>query len=125
MKHKLYFYAVIACLTVINALLLASPNLLGKIGLLIYHYRFLRTFPRTLLTVSIAVVIAVLITEFIALLVKNKTVKRSIGIVILLFFVTLCAAALYKTIIDFTAWSYAHTGSDSDMVRICYLACSC
>lgn len=110
MKRKLYFYLVIACLTVLNALLLASPNLLGKIGLLIYHYRFLRTFPRTLLTVSIAVIIAVLITEFVALLVKNKTVKRSIGIIILIFFVVLCAAALYKTIIDFTAWSYAHTG---------------
>lgn len=76
MKRKLYFYLVVACLSVINSLLLASPNLLGKIGLLIYHYRFLRTFPRTLLTVSIAVVFAVLIAEFIALLVKNRTLKK-------------------------------------------------
>lgn len=110
MKRKFYFYLVIGCLTVINALLLSSPNLLGKIGLLIYHYKFLRTFPRTLLTVSIAVIIAVLITEFIALLVKNRTLKKSFAVMLLLIFVVLCGAALYKTILDFTAWSYAHTG---------------
>lgn len=110
MKRKLYFYLIIGCLTVINALLLSSPNLLGKIGLLIYHYKFLRTFPRTLLTVSIAVIIAVLITEFIALLVKNRSLKKSFAVILLLLFVALCGAALYKTMLDFTAWSYAHTG---------------
>ena len=110
MKRKLYYFLVVACLTVINALLLASPNLLGKLGLLIYHYRFLRTFPRTLLTVSIAVIIAVMISEFIALLVKNKRIKRFFGVVLLLVFVVLCAAALYKTVIDFTGWTYSHTG---------------
>jgi hypothetical protein len=110
MKRKLYFYSVVACLTVVNALLLSSPNLLGKIGLLIYHYRFLRTFPRTLLTVSIAVVAVLLLAEFIALLVKNQTLKRNVGIFLLLIFIALCGAALYKTVIDFTAWSYAHTG---------------
>lgn len=110
MKRRLYFFLVVGCLTVINALLLASPNLLGKIGLLIYHYRFLRTFPRTLLTVSIAVVIAVLIAEFIALLVKNKMLKKSFGVILLLIFVALCGAAILKTMLDFTSWSYAHTG---------------
>jgi hypothetical protein len=110
MKRKLYFYIVIACLTLIDALLLSSPNLLGKLGLMIYKYSYLRTFPRTLITVSIAVSIAILIAEFVGLLVRNKTVKRSFGIILLLIFVTLSAAALYKTIIDFSAWAYSHTG---------------
>lgn len=110
MKRTRYFYLVVACLAVINAWLLASPNVLGKIGLLIYHYRFLRTFPRTLLTVSIAVILAVLMVEFIALLVKNRKLKRSAGMVILLAGLALCGAALYKTVLDFTSWAYAHTG---------------
>jgi hypothetical protein len=110
MKRKLYFWVVVACLTLIDALLLSSPNVLGKIGLLIYKYSYLRTFPRTLVTVSGVVVVAMLITEFVGLLVRNRTLKRSIGIILLLMFVILSAAALYKTVADFSAWTYAHTG---------------
>jgi uncharacterized membrane protein len=110
MKRTIYFYGAIACLTVINALLLSSPNLLGKIGLFVYKYNYLRTFPKTLLTVFIAVVIAICIAEFIGLLVKNRKVKRNFGIVLLLIFVALLATALYKTMIDFSAFTYAHTG---------------
>lgn len=110
MKRKLYFYIVVACLTLIDALLLSSPNLLGKLGLIIYKYSYLRTFPRTLITISIAVVIAILISEFVGLLVKNRMLKRSFGIILLLIFVALSAAALYKTISDFSTWTYSHTG---------------
>lgn len=110
MKRKLYFYIVVACLALIDALLLSSPNLLGKIGLLIYKYSYLRTFPRTLVTVSIVMVVALLIAEFVGLLVKNRRLKRSIGIILLLMFVVLSAAAFYKTVVDFSTWTYAHTG---------------
>jgi hypothetical protein len=107
---KLYFYVVIACLVLIDALLLSSPNLLGKVGLVIYKYFYLKNFTRTLLTVSILVLVAVLITEFIALLVKNGKLKRNVGIILLLIFVALSGAVLYKTVVNFLAWSYAHTG---------------
>lgn len=110
MKRKVYFYGVVVCLTVVDAVLLSSPNLLGKIGLFIYKYSYLRTFPKTLLTVSVAVLAAVSIAEFIGLLVKNKRVKRNFGIVLLLILIALMATALYKTIIDFSAFTYAHTG---------------
>lgn len=107
---KLYFYIVVTCLVLIDSLLLSSPNLLGKIGLVIYKYFYLKNFPRTLLTVSILVLVALLISEFITLLVKNKKLKRSVGIFLLLILVALCGAILYKTIISFLAWTYAHTG---------------
>lgn len=107
---KLYFYIIIVCLVLIDALLLSSPNLLGKIGLIIYKYSYIRTFPRTLITVSIVVIVALLIAEFVALMVKNRTLKRSFGIILLLIFITLSAAALYKTCIDFSGWTYSHTG---------------
>ena len=107
---KLYFYGVVACLVLIDSLLLSNPNLLGKVGLAMYKYFYLKTFPRTLLTVSIFILVALLIAEFIALLVKNAKLKRNVGVVLLLIFVALSGAVLYKTIISFLAWSYAHTG---------------
>lgn len=110
MKKKLSFYLVVACLTVIDALLLSSPNLLGKIGLFIYRYSYLRTFPKTLLTVSLAVGISVVLAEIIAWLAGRQVIKRGLGGILLVVLILLCAAALYKTIHDFSAWSYAHTG---------------
>lgn len=110
MKRKLYFYSVVACLVVIDALLLSSPNLLGKIGLAIYKYFYLKNFPRTLLTVVILALVAILITEFISLLVKNQRLKRSVGVILLLVLVALSGVVLYQTVVSFLAWSYAHTG---------------
>lgn len=110
MKLKAYFYIVVACLVLIDALLLSSPNLLGKVGLAIYKYFYLKNFPRTLLTVSILVLVALLITEFVALLVRNRKLKRGFGIILLLVFVTLSGMVLYQTVVSFFAWTYAHTG---------------
>lgn len=110
MKRNAYFFVIIVCLAVLDAVLLSSPNFLGKLGLFIYKYSYLRTFPKTLLTVSIAVVIAMLIAAFIRLLVKKQIIKRSLGLVLLWIFVAVSAAALVKTVLDFSAWSYAHTG---------------
>lgn len=108
--RKLYFYLIVICLVVFDAFLLSSPNLLGKIGLLIYKYNYLRTFPKTLVTVSILVIVALLIAEFVALLVKNKRLKRNMGIFLLLIFVTLAASALGTTMVDFSTGAYSHTG---------------
>lgn len=110
MKRKIFFYILVAALVLIDALLLSSPNLLGKVGLMIYKYFYLKNFPRTLATVTILVVAAVLIAEFIALLVRNKRLKRSFGIILLLVFVVLSGFVLYQTIVSFQAWTYAHTG---------------
>ncbi|MFN8336165.1 MAG: hypothetical protein U0U09_13630 [Cyclobacteriaceae bacterium] len=109
MKKKLFFYVLVAALVLIDALLLSSPNLLGKVGLVIYKYFYLKNFPRTLLTVTILVLAAVLISEFVALLVRNKRLKRSFGIILLTVLVILSAFILYQTVISFQAWTYAHT----------------
>lgn len=110
MKKKLFFYVLLAALVLIDALLLSSPNLLGKMGLVIYKYFYLKNFQRTLLTVTILVLAAVLISEFVALLVRNKRLKRSFGIILLTVLVILSAFILYQTVMSFQAWTYAHTG---------------
>jgi hypothetical protein len=110
MKKQLFFYLIVVALILIDALLLSSPNLLGKVGLVIYKYFYLKNFPRTLATVTILVLAAVLIAEFIALLVKNKRLRRSFGIIMLLVFALLSAFVLYQTVMSFQAWAFAHTG---------------
>ncbi len=104
------FYYLVAALTVLNGYLLSKPNLLGKIGLILYKYYYLRTFPRTLLTVSVICAAAIIFTELISLIVRKGLVTRIVGMVICMLFTGLAFAQLVKTGIDFSSWSYSHTG---------------
>jgi len=110
MKSRITFYLLIFSLVVLDSVLLRSPNLLGKIGLIVYNYHYLRTFPKALLTVSLVVGGAVVIGEVIRFLVKRSAIKRITGKVVLIVLMALVAAVFVKTAIDFTAWSYSHTG---------------
>jgi len=110
MKTRVTFYLFITALTVLDAVLLRSPNLLGKIGLIIYKYDYLRTFPKALVTVALVVGIAVSIAEFVRLFVRMEMLKRYIGRIILFVFLAASTAILVKTALDFRAWSYSHTG---------------
>ena len=110
MRNRLNFYLFIAALTALDAVLLRSPNLLGKIGLLIYKYHYLRTFPKTLLTVSLVVALAAIIAETIRFVVKKEIIKSLLGKVLLFLLTILSAALLVKTGMDFSAGTYSHTG---------------
>jgi hypothetical protein len=110
MKKRAMFYLLVAALIVLDSVLIRSPNLLGKIGLIIYKYSYLRTFPRTLMTVGSVVGIAVLITEIIRWMTNRRVLKRTISISILLVLTLVSIGLLVKTGVDFTAWSYSHTG---------------
>ncbi len=111
MKKKLRFYLVLFILVLLDSVLITSPNLLGKIGLFIYNYYYLRTFPWALLTVSLVIIIAIAISEIISLLVRKQIVKRITGFIVLFILMLLSCAILIKTNIDFSTWTYGHTGS--------------
>lgn len=110
MKSRLTFYLFIAALVVLDAVLIRSPNLLGKIGLVIYHYNYLRTFPKALLTISIGVGICAIIAEVVRFSVGKQLIKGLSGKVILFLLTTLSVALLIKTGMDFSSGSYSHTG---------------
>lgn len=110
MKKRITFYCFVFALIVLDGVLLRSPNLLGKIGLIVYKYSYLRTFPKALLTVTIVVGMAVVLSEVIRFLVARGSVKKSSGRIIMLIFLIISIAMLVKTGLDFQAWSYAHTG---------------
>jgi len=107
---KLKIYGLLISLVVVDAILLANANMLGKIGLFIHKYEFLKNFPRALVTISLMVGIAAGFVEVVLLLMRNERMKRA-GVTILSF-MTICtlAVAIYTSIMFFTKWTYTHTG---------------
>jgi hypothetical protein len=104
------FFIVIALLSVIDSLLLAKPNLLGKVGLLIFKYNYLRTFPRALLTVSIVVGTAMIFGELVIYLERRKGLSKTLSGILLFFLVVACSGLLAKLFMDFSKGVYSHTG---------------
>ena len=110
MIRKVTFYWILVTLMLVDAWLLSKPNLLGKIGLIIYKYHYLRTFPRTLMTVWIVVSISILIVWAISYLKKLEKLSKVMATAILGIFFVASIAMMTKIYIDFTAWSYSHSG---------------
>jgi hypothetical protein len=108
---RILYFVSVALLSVIDALLLAKPNLLGKIGLWVYKYSYLRTFPRALVTVSIVVGATLLISELIVMAKKRKWMSKSVGTITVLIFTLASIGILAKVVMDFSHGSYSHTGS--------------
>ncbi|MFN7791255.1 MAG: hypothetical protein ACK5NM_01780, partial [Cyclobacteriaceae bacterium] len=80
------------------------------IGLWVFKYSYLRTFPRALITVSIVVGTAFLIGELIVFLGKKKWIKKNVGLLLLLIFFLAASGILAKVIHDFSKGIYSHTG---------------
>lgn len=109
MKSRLMFYGFIGLLTGLDAFLISNPNLLGKLGFIIYKYSYLRTFPKALVTVSIVVFSIILITEGLVLIAKRQAPSKKLtGLFIVI--IVLLIGVLVKTELDFQSWSYNHTG---------------
>jgi hypothetical protein len=109
MKHR-SFYIVLIILVFLDGVLLASPNLIGKIGLLIYKHYYLRTFSRTLITITLVCGSFALICLVFQMLVNRKLLRRNVArffLSVLLIFVVI---AFGRIILDFSSWSYSHTG---------------
>ncbi|HRG09864.1 MAG TPA: hypothetical protein PLJ08_14915 [Cyclobacteriaceae bacterium] len=107
---RITWWIVLAVLTIIDAYLIAKPNLLGKLGFIIYKYHYLRTFPRALLTVAIVVAAVWLITQVIVWLGYKEVIAKRTAIIILSVFLVLFVFVGVKTALDFQSWSYSHSG---------------
>lgn len=110
MKSRLNFYLFITALVILDAVLIRSPNLLGKIGLLVYKYHYLRTFPKALLTVSLVVGVATVFSETIRFAVKKQVIKNLVGKLLFFLLTSLSVALAIKVGLDFSSGSYAQTG---------------
>ena len=110
MIRKVTFYWILLTLILVDSWLLSKPNILGKIGLIIYKYHYLRSFPRTLLTVWTVVSISILIVLLIQYLERQKKLTRGVSNFILGAFLVASLLMIAKVYIDFTSWSYSHAG---------------
>jgi hypothetical protein len=107
---KIIWWILLALLTIADAYLIAKPNLLGKLGFIIYKYHYLRTFPRALVTVAIVVVTVLVLTEVLVWLFNKQILSRKAIVSVLIFLLLIFSFALIKTALDFQSWSFSHSG---------------
>lgn len=55
MRSKLNVLVLLIILCITNAYLLSHPNLVGKLGVLVYKHNYIKTFPKAILTVFLTV----------------------------------------------------------------------
>lgn len=106
MKSNLFFYLILAVLVVVDAWLLAHPNLLGKIGVMMFKYDMIRTFPRALATVGLTALVCQGIVLGLHLKATKKTTFAVLGA-----FLVLSIGILINTYFKFSSGTYAMTGA--------------
>ncbi len=106
MKKDTFFYATLTLLSVVAAWLLAHPNLIGRLGILMYNYDSIKTLPRAFGTVTLTVAIALIVSYLAQSKIKNKAGSIILGICL--------AGSLYlliDTYLKFSTGTYAMTGA--------------
>ncbi|GGN11490.1 hypothetical protein GCM10010967_54220 [Dyadobacter beijingensis] len=105
MNRKWSSLLLLLVLSVTDAYLLAHPNLIGKIGVLVYKHHYIRNFPRALLTVAIVVGISLAINEVVYRLTQKKT-----AIFTYLALTAVSVAWFMYVFVAFSSFSYRITG---------------
>ncbi|MDQ6482480.1 hypothetical protein [Dyadobacter sp. LHD-138] len=82
MNIKLSSVLLLLVLSVTDAYLLAHPNLIGKIGVLVYKHSYIQTFPKALLTVVIVVGLSLAISELLYRFVGYKKATLCYGLLL-------------------------------------------
>ncbi len=111
MKGRILFYAIIGALVVVDGYLISKPNLLGKLGFIIYKYHYLRTFPKAVLTVALVTASVVLVAEVLLYLVKVNRIRRRTASLLAAVISLLLVGVFVKTSLDFRGWAYSHSGT--------------
>lgn len=99
------WHVLLIILTITDAFLLSHPNLIGRLGIWFYKYRYLQTFPRALLTVSITMGLAWSLTE----LTKRRLPARGAALVLALLLVV-AVGMLLSVYLKFSGGTYRLTG---------------
>lgn len=92
-------------LSITDAYLLAHPNLIGKLGILVYKHRYIKDFPRALATVLTVVIISLLICE-----VVFRYAKRNTALIIYASLLGFAAFWLVYVYSMFSSFAYRITG---------------
>lgn len=105
MNIKLSSVLLLLVLSVTDAYLLAHPNLIGKIGILVYKHSYIKTFPRALITVLLVVGISLLIAELLYKFASYKKATLSYGLLL-----SISVFWFGYVFLTFSSFSYRITG---------------
>jgi hypothetical protein len=105
MNRRLSSLVLLLVLSVTDAYLLAHPNLIGRLGVLIYKHSYIKNFPRALLTVMLVVGISLIICEGVYRFARHKI---AVGVFLTMMLISIGSLAyVYST---FSSFSYRITG---------------
>jgi hypothetical protein len=105
MNRKLSSWLLLLVLSVTDAYLLAHPNLIGRIGVLVYKHHYIRNFPRALLTVALVVGISLVICELVMRFAKKQT-----AIAAYMVLTAIAVSWFMYVFVTFSTFSYRITG---------------
>ena len=105
MNKKLSNLLLLLILSITDAYLLAHPNLIGRLGVLLYKHSYIKNFPRALLTVLLVVSISLIICEITFRYFRSRKIA-----VFYLVFTIISLAWLAYVYITFSSFSYRITG---------------
>lgn len=100
-----FFYILLLVLVLLDGWLLANPNLIGRVGVFLYEYEYISTFPRALLTVVTVVGVALL-----AGVAVKRFFGRAVALVVLAMLVVLGLLWVVQAVGQFTSGVYQFTG---------------
>jgi hypothetical protein len=101
-----FFYILLLVLVVLDAWLLANPNLIGRVGIFLYEYDYISTFPRALGTVAAVIGVSLLLG-----LSVRRFFGRAIALVMLAMLVVIGLLWVVQSVGQFTTGVYKFTGA--------------
>ena len=105
MNKKVSSLVLLGVLGVTDAYLLAHPNLIGRLGVLIYKHSYIKNFPSALITVFLILGISLGICELLRVFASRKVSSAIFAFLVIISFVWL--AYVFST---FSTFSYRITG---------------
>ncbi|TDE15686.1 hypothetical protein [Dyadobacter psychrotolerans] len=105
MNKKISSLVLLVVLGITDAYLLAHPNLIGRLGVLIYKHSYIKNFASALITVSLILGISLAICELLRIFASRKVSSAVYSALLIISFVWL--AYVFST---FSTFSYRITG---------------
>lgn len=98
-------YLLYLVLAVTDAWLLSHPNLIGRVGIWLYRYSYIKNFPRAVVFVLLAVVFSILMSELIKKFFPVRT-----AVLLLALLLVIASMAFMNVFIQFSSGTYQFTG---------------
>jgi len=105
MNKKISSLLLLLVLSVTDAYLLAHPNLVGRLGILLYKHSYIKNFPTALCTVLLVVIASLIISESVY---RFVTYRKALVVYMLLLAISI--GWFVYVFLTFSSFTYKITG---------------